>query len=168
MTELLKLSKKSEALLWQKNANEQYRKGKYGYAIGYSLLLSASVHEENTFGLNQLYDFANKNYIERNGCIKELIEELVLSKKESKLDSYLEFIFYKSINDHVYSSFQKFSLGQAEVQTFLLEDSHVRFLRPIHPSPTTPRLQRLHGFLLDLKLIEENRLSSKGIEILNQ
>ncbi|MDP1800019.1 MAG: hypothetical protein Q8L81_01610 [Bacteroidota bacterium] len=166
--ELITLLKKTETGTLQEQATEGYNEGNYGKSISYSLHLIIAVYEENKINLNRLYDFALKNNVERNGYIKQLVEELILLKKELTLDEYLDFILYKAINDHIYSSFQKFNIGQAEVQTFLMEDSHVRFLREINPSPTTPRIQILHSFLIDLKLIDGNKLTPIGSEILNQ
>ncbi len=106
--------------------------------------------------LGQLEEFAAapENNFNRIGYAMELINELVISQRELSVKEYVKAIIIKAINLHTFSSYSKTRIGQSLVHNYMIEDYSVWRLRETLPNRTTPRLQNVLQYIMDIGWIK--------------
>ena len=123
--------------------------------------------------LSQLLEFASlpENNFNRNGYAIELFEDLILSKWQLPIKEYAKDILLQAINRHTFSSYTKTKIGQSLVNNYMIEDDKVWRLRAIQPNRTTPRLQNVAQYLIDIGWLKRDnmkiQITDLGIKILN-
>lgn len=106
--------------------------------------------------LEQLEEFAAapENNFNRIGYAMDLIDELVISLSELSVQDYVKAIIIKAINLHTFSSYSKTRIGQSLVHNYMIEDYSVWRLRETLPNRTTPRLQNVLQYIMDIGWIK--------------
>lgn len=91
-------------------------------------------------------------------------------KKMSFKDFVKYFIESKIVFRHYNVSLRKFYQTGIASHKFMLEDGYIRYLKDTitQATHTSPRLVTLKGFLSDLDLVHENKLTEKGKKILSK
>lgn len=107
--------------------------------------------------IEQLENFAAapENNFNRIGYAIDLINELVLSQREISIAAYVKAILLKAINLHTFSSYSKTRIGQSLVHNYMIEDYSVWRLRETLPNRTTPRLQNVLQYIMDIGWIRK-------------
>jgi hypothetical protein len=88
--------------------------------------------------------------------------------------SFKDFVKYfiesKIVFRHYNVSLRKFYQTGIASHKFMLEDGYIRYLKDTitQATHTSPRLVTLKGFLSDLDLVHENKLTEKGKKILSK
>lgn len=106
--------------------------------------------------MEQLEEFASapENNFNRIGYAVDLIDELVISQRELSVQEYVKTIIIKAINLHTFSSYSKTRIGQSLVHNYMIEDYYVWRLRETLPNRTTPRLQNVIQYIMDIGWIK--------------
>ncbi len=123
------------------------------YCIANALLLLMLLYKENLDDKEALMGYANKNQIIRKGHAFNLFNEILEKNLKNDLPKFIKNTIYLALNDHLFSSYNKASLNQKDMFNILVEDSTARRVRDTEPALTSPRINSLKSFLLDLQLI---------------
>lgn len=106
----------------------------------------------------------------RPGYAIELFDDLVVYQMELNLEDYIKTILLKAINTHTFSSYNKTKIGQRMVHNYIIENQFVWRLRETIPTRTSPRLQNVLQYIMDIGWIERKnkliRITDIGIKIL--
>ena len=137
---------------------KHFRLGEFGLCLMYAIKTILHVQINCNNQLTQLKEFASDfdNNFNRNGYAIDLIDDLVISKKELQIQDYLKVILLKAINLHTFSSYSKTRIGQSLVHNYMIEDNLVWRLRETFPSRTTPRLQNVLQYIIDIGWIKRD------------
>lgn len=113
-----------------------------------------------TYGLN--------NFIEKDG------DGITFCMKFRKYDEFTvknflkEFLLTHIIYRHQFVAFRKMGNGIQSTQLFLIEEARIRRLLNFEPSLTGPRIGRLLGFLHDMGILQNQKLTAEGKSILKK
>lgn len=154
---------------WSADAAEPDDPPLSGYAavIAGALPKLVSLFEENRENLAFLEEYAFRMEVIRNGAAPQVLRELVEQNLERDLHSVYHHLLLWVINDHLAVAFEKLGTGNKDVSKLAIEDMHIRFVNPITPTYTTPRLGTLNSLLTDLGLLAEGKLTEKGAAYLS-
>jgi hypothetical protein len=128
----------------------------FGTCLMHAFKTILHVHVNCHDQLEQLEEFAAapENNFNRIGYAMDLIDELVISQSELSVQEYLKAIIIKAINLHTFSSYSKTRIGQSLVHNYMIEDYSVWRLRETLPKRTTPRLQNVLQYIMDIGWIK--------------
>lgn len=83
-------------------------------------------------------------------------------------DFLKEFLLTHIIYRHQFVAFRKMGNGIQSTQLFLIEEARIRRLLNFEPSLTGPRIGRLLGFLHDIGILQNQKLTAEGKSILKE
>jgi hypothetical protein len=152
---------------------KQFRAKNYGNCLIHALKTILTVYLNCFKHKHQLKElaFLPENNFNRNGYAIELFNELIETKFNLTLSEYSKAIILTTINQHTFSSYSKTRLGQSLVHNYMIENDTVWRLRETEPSRTSPRLQNLVQYMIDInwinKIGKNYKITNLGIEILN-
>ncbi|BES62841.1 hypothetical protein [Dysgonomonas capnocytophagoides] len=135
-----------------KNAVKQ---GNSYSAVSKSILLLAMIYNFVKPYEEQVKRFEFNNYIDsQKGNLSEHLNIYIEKNLESSYSKYVNRIIKSVINDHMSTAYRKMGNGEANLLKFLIEDRCIIHIETIEPRGTTPRIQSLQNFMLDLRYIE--------------
>jgi len=152
---------------------KQFRDKNYGNCLIHALKTILTVYLNCFKHKHQLKElaFLSENNFNRNGYAIELFDELIETKFHLTLSEYSKAIILTTINQHTFSSYSKTRIGQSLVHNYMIENDTVWRLRETEPSRTSPRLQNLVQYMIDINWINKEgkkyKITDLGIEILN-
>jgi hypothetical protein len=137
---------------------EHFRNGEFGTCLMYAVKTILHVQVNSNAQIEQLEEFAAapENNFNRIGYAIDLIDELVISQRELSVQKYVKSIILKAINLHNFSSYSKTRIGQSLVHNYMIEDYSVWRLRETLPNRTTPRLQNVLQYIMDIGWIKRD------------
>lgn len=117
----------------------------------------------------QIKSFELNNYIDyQKGNLSEHLDIYINKNLDANYREYIDRIVKTLINSHMSIAYRKMGNGEANLLKFLIEDRCIVHIETIQPRGTTPRIQSLHNFMLDLGYIDaEENLTKLGWELLN-
>jgi predicted transcriptional regulator len=135
---------------------KHFRAREFGTCLMYAVKTILHVQVDCDGQLEQLEEFAAapQNNFNRIGYAIDLIDELVISQRELSVQEYVKAIIIKAINLHTFSSYSKTRIGQSLVHNYMIEDYSVWRLRETLPNRTTPRLQNVLQYIIDIGWIK--------------
>ena len=135
---------------------KHFRTREFGTCLMHAVKTILHVQVNCSDQLEQLEEFAAapENNFNRIGYAMDLIDELVISQKELSVQEYVKAIIIKAINLHTFSSYSKTRIGQSLVHNYMIEDYSVWRLRETLPNRTTPRLQNVLQYIMDIGWIK--------------
>jgi hypothetical protein len=135
---------------------KHFRTREFGTCLMHAVKTILHVQVNCNDQLKQLEEFAAapENNFNRIGYAMGLIDELVISQRELSVQEYLKAIIIKAINLHTFSSYSKTRIGQSLVHNYMIEDYSVWRLRETLPNRTTPRLQNVLQYIMDIGWIK--------------
>lgn len=137
-------------------------------SIANSILLIATLFENNKDMVDRLKHYATQNQIERDGEAISYFLKLGSILNKSITDYLFEFLYSRIIYRHQYVALKKIGGGSLSTQKFIIEDHHIRYLGNFEAGFTGPRIGRLLSFLRDLNVISSNdQLTKEGKKILS-
>jgi len=151
---------------------KHFRAREFGRCLMHAVKTILHVHINCYDQLNQLEEFAvaPENNYNRIGYAIEMINELVISHKELSVQEYVRVILIKAINLHTFSSYSKTRIGQSLVHNYMIEDYSVWRLRETLPNRTTPRLQNVLQYIMDIGWIKRDgkviAITDAGMQII--
>ncbi|MBK8044328.1 MAG: hypothetical protein IPK21_17720 [Haliscomenobacter sp.] len=135
----------------------------FGKCLMHAVKTILHVQVNSNDQIEQLEEFAEarENNFNRIGYAIDLIDDLVISQRELSVQEYVKAIIIKAINLHTFSSYSKTRIGQSLVHNYMIEDYSVWRLRETLPNRTTPRLQNVLQYIMDIGWIKrEGRVYS--------
>ena len=151
---------------------DSYRSGEYGECLMHAVNTILHLYVNSRLQIEQLKTFAEapQYNFNRPGYAMELFDELVVYQMELNLRDYIKTILMKAINTHTFSSYSKTKIGQSMVHNYMIENQFVWRLRETTPTRTSPRLQNVLQYIMDIGWVEsKNKITSitdNGIKIL--
>ncbi len=135
---------------------KHFRAREFGACLKHAVKTILHVHLNCIDQIEQLEELASapENNFNRIGYAIDLIDELVISQKELSVTAYVKAIIIKAINLHTFSSYSKTRIGQSLVHNYIIEDNFVWRLRETLPNRTTPRLQNVLQYIMDIGWIK--------------
>lgn len=115
-----------------------------------------------------LKTYGRNNFIEKDG------DGITFCMKFEKYFDYTvknflkEFLLTHIIYRHQFVAFRKMGNGIQSTQLFLIEEARIRRLLNFEPSLTAPRIGRLLGFLHDIGILDNQKLTAEGESILKE
>ena len=152
-----KITKEKEDIYTSYDEMEKhFRTRKFGTCLMHAVKTILHVQVNSNAQIVQLEEFAAapENNFNRIGYAIDLIKELVFSQRESSVQEYVKSIIIKAINLHTFSSYSKTRIGQSLVHNYMIEDHSVWRLRETLPNRTTPRLQNVLQYIMDVGWIK--------------
>lgn len=131
---------------------KHFRTREFGKCLIHAVKTILQVQANSNDQIEQLENFAAapENNFKRIGYAIDLINELVLSQREISIAAYVKAVLLKAINLHTFSSYSKTRIGQSLVHNYMIEDYSVWRLRETLPNRTTPRLQNVLQYIMDI------------------
>lgn len=140
------------------------------YAIKTILLVEIDCRKQ----ISQLEALATapQNNLNRAGYAVDLINEFVICKRDLTIQAYVKDLLLKAINLHTFSSYSKTKIGQGLVHNYIIEDYFVWRLRETVPSRTTPRLQNVIQYIIDIGWVRKEgknyTITERGNKIIDK
>jgi len=137
---------------------KHFRTREFGTCLMHAVKTILHVQVNSNVQIEQLEEFAAapENNFNRIGYAMDLMEELVTSQRELSVQEYVKAIIIKAINLHTFSSYSKTRIGQSLVHNYMIEDYSVWRLRETLPNRTTPRLQNVLQYIMDIGWIKRD------------
>lgn len=151
------IKKEEEDIYFAYDEMEKYfRSREFGTCLMHAVKTILHVQVNCNAQLEQLEEFASapENNFNRIGYAIELIDDLVISQRELSVQEYVKAMIIKAINLHTFSSYSKTRIGQSLVHNYMIEDFSVWRLRETLPNRTTPRLQNVLQYIMDIGWIK--------------
>lgn len=123
---------------------------------------------ENKTELQALKAYGSKYGIEREGDGATFCMQFTRFYGHSLQDFLREFLLNHIIFRHQFIAYRKMAGRAQSTQLFLYEEGRIRKLQNFEPSLTGPRINRLLGFLQDLGIMAEGKLTPVGVLFLNE
>ncbi|MCR4964889.1 MAG: hypothetical protein K6A41_04460 [Bacteroidales bacterium] len=149
-----------------------YKTKEYGELVYFASQLLISLFKSIEKDKDKLNSFGiQEGYYRHPGFAPTLLERLVGTGDRICDWPMAENCIYSAINDHLYSSYTKSSIGQGVVHNYMVDDGLIWRLRLTEPVRTSPRLQNVLQYIEDMKWIERDAedcyvLTERGTEIM--
>lgn len=156
------------------NMAESFRFGDYGESLMHAVKTIIQLYVNTSHQIEQLKAFAEapEFNFNRPGYAIELFDDLVVYQMGLDIEKYVKVILLKAINAHTFSSYRKTKIGQSMVHNYMIENQFVWRLRETIPNRTSPRLQNVLQYIMDIGWIKNNKgvfnITNNGIEILER
>jgi|JFJP01.1.fsa_nt_gi hypothetical protein len=149
-------SKEEDIYIAYDAMEKHFRSREFGTCLMHAVKTILHVHVNCNDQIEQLEEFAAapENNFNRIGYAMDLIDELVISQRALSVPAYMKAIIIKAINLHTFSSYSKTRIGQSLVHNYMIEDHSVWRLRETLPNRTTPRLQNVLQYIMDIGWIK--------------
>lgn len=129
-----------------------------------SLLHNYRINKNTTKNLEPLkmafHNLTNDNFFTFMGKVERL-------ESATLMDFLRHFIKEEIIYRHYKEAFRKQKMTKIATQKFAMESGCIRYLSDIDYSHSSPRLATLFGFLEDLGVIQDKKLTAEGKRLLN-
>lgn len=139
---------------------KSFKEENFGACILNAIKTLLSLYNDCKEHIQQLEKFASlqENNFNRIGNSIDLFKDLIESKWELTISSYSSAIILLAINTHTFSSYSKTKIGQSLVHNYMIEDNSVSHIRETEPNRTSPRLQNVAQYMIDVGWLkkEEN------------
>lgn len=135
-----------------------FKKNEFGVCLYNAIKTILSVYLNSKHHLSALkeYSFLPENNFNRTGYANEIIEDLIETKLELTIEEYIKSVLLLAINLHTFSSYSKTKIGQSLVHNYMIEDNLVWRLRETLPNRTTPRLQNVIQYIIDIRWLTKD------------
>lgn len=149
-----------------------FKEEAWGISLFNAVKVFLLVYRDSQKHLAQLKEYAlmPENNFNRPGYANEIMEDLVELNFNLKLIEYIKKIVMLAINQHTFSSYRKSKIGQGLVHNYIVEDNLVWQLRQTLPNRTSPRLQNVTQYLIDIGWIRKKgdtiRITNSGKTVL--
>jgi hypothetical protein len=127
-----------------------------------ALALIILLRVKNEAYMDRLSQFATRYQASRDGDAVSFFLKMDRHFEYDIADWVREFIYTHILYRHQFVAFRKLGAGNLSTQLFLLEEGKIRLKNHFPPAPTSPRLATLVGFLQDLGLLAQQKLTPAG------
>lgn len=140
----------------------------YADAMAHSLRLFLCLYKEFRRNKANIMEFEQKhNLCIQRGIISEGLTTYVGRYLHFTIESYVETLLHQVMNEHTIVAVGKMGNSDKDLRKFILENGHTVLVEIRYPNTTTPRIESLRNFLVDLKyLTSDNQLTVIGRQYL--
>jgi hypothetical protein len=153
----------------EKSIYEKIMKSKKVKRMAYGYLLICKLFKENKSNLFPLKAYTNTRDIGDNDDVLNFYQ--IFDKYLNKsIGHFIEdFLVNRVIAHHQYVAYRKMGNGTQSTQKFIIEDNNIRQIGNFDPGYTSPRINSLISFIVDLKLLDNSlKITSFGDKVLKQ
>jgi len=135
----------------------------------YALHVLAQIYWHDKTKISGLNAYARKHGMYRDGDVTELLAWVQKNENLPIPEFFRKLLLQHVLNRHIEVAMRKMRNRNENTLKFTLEDNILRIADKIVKAVWTgPRLDSLHQFLVDLKLVENNSLTALGKEMLKE
>jgi hypothetical protein len=142
------------------------KKEKSFLAVTHALILLGLIYTHDKDQITTLNTYARKHGMYRDGEVTDLFSWIQKNEQQNLHNFLHKLLLQHIINRHIEVAMRKMRNRNENTLKFILEDNYIKPLDSVEPVWTTPRIDSLHQFLLDLKIIQNNSLSDIGNQLL--
>ena len=134
----------------------------------HALKVLALIYRHDKHQIAELQAYSRKHGMYRSGDVTDLL--LWIQKNEHQnLSTFIRKLLLRHIiNRHIEVAMRKMRNRNENTLKFILEDNILKPLDIAKPVWTSPRIDSLHQFLVDLKLVQDNALTDWGRQLLRE
>ena len=182
LLESLEINKNLSDLSFQEFSNDLYQQGFipvfYTNEMGqtgnkvifekvvHAMKVLALIYQHDKQQLTKLQADSRKHGMYRNGDVTELFS-WIQKNEHHNLHTFLrKLLLQQIINRHIEVAMRKMRNRNENTLKFILDDNILKPVSIVEPIWTSPRINTLHQFLIDLKLVEGNTLTNLGRQLL--
>lgn len=181
---LLSSDAKAQGLTFAKLSEDLYNKGfdpaQYTGAIDrtgqdrphecvvYALHVLVQIYRHDKDRISELNAYARKHGMYRDGDVTELLSWIQKNENLPMPNFFRNLLLQHVLNRHIEVAMRKMRNRNENTLKFILEDNVLKPVAIVEPVWTGPRLDSLHQFLVDLKLVKNNALTALGQEIFKE
>lgn len=129
------------------------REKDYSQATAHSLRLMLRLQLEYELNKEDILDFENRNDLHQHGILSKGLNSYIAIHSSLPIDKYIETIVYQVMQEHTIIAIGKMGNSDKDLRKFVFEDGKVVLVEIRYPTETTPRVNSLYNFLVDLKYI---------------
>jgi hypothetical protein len=133
-----------------------------------ALQVLAQIYRHDKGRISDLNAYALKYGMHREGDVTELLSWIQKNENLPIPDFFRKLLLQHVLNRHIEVAMRKMRNRNENTLKFILEDNTLKPVDVVEPVWTGPRLDSLHQFLVDLKLVENNTLTALGKEMLKE
>ncbi len=134
----------------------------------HALKVLAMIYQHDKEQIKELNAYSRQHGMYRNGDVTELLSWIQKNEHHS-LSTFIRKLMLQSIiNRHIEVAMRKMRNRNENTLKFILEDNILKPVAISVPVWTSPRIDSLHQFLVDLKLVEDQALTSLGKQLLRE
>ncbi len=146
-----------------------FRNGNYEEGLWLAMKIILTLYKENQDELERLAHLQTELNIQRAGSAVDEMETILRGSADLSFEIWAERLLIRLIDMHIAVAYRKMGWGQKNVLKIDIEDGHFIWINSIHPSFTSPRLDSVNKFLIDLKMVDkENMLTENGLNYLHE
>jgi hypothetical protein len=135
-------------------------------AVVHALYTLAQIYKHDNHQIPQLNGYARKHGMYREGDVTELLSWIQKNETLSMTEFFRKLLLQNVLNRHIEVAMRKMRNRNENTLKFIIEDNLLKPVDIASPVWTSPRLDSLHQFLVDLKLVDNNALSPLGKELI--
>jgi hypothetical protein len=132
----------------------------------HALKTLALIYQHDKHQISELNAYARKHGMYRNGDVTEFLSWIEKNECLSLTAFIRKLLLQHVLNRHIEVAMRKMRNRDENTLKFILEDNILKPVAIVEPVWTSPRIDSLHQFLVDLKLVERNSLSDLGRQLL--
>ena len=134
-----------------------------------ALFALLSLFKDNRENIEKTAYYAtNHSLNDKHGNVLEIFQDYIKRNEKENFQVFASKVAHKLINEHINIAYSKMRDSNKNLLKFIIEDGHLVHIETMSPNFTNPRLNTLYNFTKDLNLIENNKLTEYGKEIISQ
>lgn len=136
--------------------------------IVHALKVLALIYQHDKHQIAELNAYSRKHGMYRNGDVTELLSWIQKNERQNLSVFIRKLLLQHVINRHIEVAMRKMRNRNENTLKFILEDNILKSVAVVKPIWTSPRIDSLHQFLVDLKLVENQALTIFGKQLLTE
>ena len=142
----------------------------YSKAVALSLPLLLCLYNEYCKKKEVIDDFENKYDLKRQrGILSKGLDSYVKCYLSLTPREYILALIKQVMNEHTVVAVAKMGNSNVDLRKFLLENGHAVLVEQRYPNLTSPRIESLHNFLIDLGYIaKDNTLTTVAKQFIEE
>lgn len=130
----------------------------YSQAAALSIKLMLRLLLEFEMNKKDILEFESKNELtHQRGILSDGLKSYITVHSSLTIEKYIETIVYQIMQEHTIIAIGKMGNNDKDLRKFVFEDGNVVLVETRFPTETSPRINSLYNFLVDL-----NYINSKG------
>lgn len=134
----------------------------------HALKALALIYQHDKHQIEKLQVYSRKHGMYRNGDVTELLSWIQKNEYQDLSTFIRKLLLQHIINRHIEVAMRKIRNRNENTLKFILENNILKWVDEALPVWTSPRINSLHQFLVDLKLAEDNVLTDLGRQVLEE
>jgi len=133
-----------------------------------ALKILALIYQHDKHHIGELQVYSRTHGMYRNGDVTELLLWIQKNEHQNLSTFVRKLLLQHIINRHIEVAMRKMRNRNENTLKFILEDNILKPVDIAVPVWTSPRINSIHQFLVDLKLVKDNALTDLGRQLLTE